>query len=70
MMCHHCRSLYGLKHISVDASFMQSRVQDQVIALQYVRSEVQLLKKFTKAQTPAQLGFYVFKLKVVDPPYV
>ena len=30
------------KHIGVDASYMISQVQDQVIALQYIPSELQL----------------------------
>ena len=51
------------KHIGVDASS-----QDQVIALQYVPSELQLADFFTKAQTRAQHGFYLSKLSLVDPP--
>lgn len=37
------------KHIGVDASFMRSCVHDQVIALQYVPSELQITDFFTKA---------------------
>nr|CCI55363.1 PH01B035L11.8 [Phyllostachys edulis] len=37
------------KHIGVDASFMRSCVHDQVIALQYVPSELQIADFFTKA---------------------
>ena len=56
------------KHIGIDASFVRASVQDQVIALQYVPSELQLADFFTKAQTRAQHGFYLSKLSVVDPP--
>ena len=56
------------KHIGVDASYMRSQVQDQVIALRYVPSELQLADFFTKAQTRAQHSFYLSKLSVVDPP--
>jgi hypothetical protein len=43
-------------------------VQDQVIALQYVPSELQLADFFTKAQTRAYHSFFLSKLNVVDPP--
>ena len=56
------------KHIGVDASYMRIQVQDQVVALQYVPSEVQLADFFIKAQTRAQHSFYLSKLHVVDPP--
>ena len=56
------------KHIGVNASFVRASVQDQIIALQYVPSELQLADFFTKAQTRAQHGFYLSKLSVVDPP--
>jgi hypothetical protein len=56
------------KHIGVDASYTRTQVQDQVIALQYVPSELQLADFFTKAQTRAQHRFYLSKLSVVDPP--
>jgi hypothetical protein len=39
------------KHVGVDAHFIRSQVQDGVIALQYVPSELQLIDFFTKAQT-------------------
>ncbi|CAM8876557.1 unnamed protein product [Rhodiola kirilowii] len=55
------------KHIGVDASYVRSQVQDQVIALQYVPSELQLANFFTKAQTGAQHAFHLSKLSVVDP---
>ncbi|CAM9001867.1 unnamed protein product [Rhodiola kirilowii] len=55
------------KHIGVDASYVRSQVQDQVIALQYVPSELQLADFFTKAQTRAQHAFHLSKLSVVDP---
>jgi hypothetical protein len=41
------------KHIGVDASFVRAGVQDQIVALQYVPSELQLADFFTKAQTRA-----------------
>ena len=56
------------KHIEVDASYMRSQVQDQVIDLQYVPSELHLADFFTKAQTRVQHRFYLSKLSVVDPP--
>jgi hypothetical protein len=46
------------KHICVDASFVCASVHDQIIALQYVPSELQLANFFMKAQTRAQHGFY------------
>ena len=56
------------KHIGVDAFYVRAGVQDQVIALQYVPSELQLADFLTKAQTRAQHGFYLSKLSVVDTP--
>ena len=56
------------KHIGVDASYVRAAVQDHVVALQYVPSELQLADLFTKAQTRAQHGFHLSKLSVVDPP--
>ena len=56
------------KHIGVDAFYVRAGVQDRVIALQYVPSELQLADLFTKAQTRAQHGFYLSKLSVVYPP--
>ena len=41
------------KHIGVDAYYVRAAVQDHVIALQYVPSELQLADFFTKAQTRA-----------------
>jgi hypothetical protein len=41
------------KHIGVDASFVRAGVQDRIVALQYVPSELQLADFFTKAQTRA-----------------
>jgi hypothetical protein len=55
------------KHIDVDAHFTRSQVQDGVVALQYVPSELQLADFFTKAQTCAHHQFYLSKLSV-DPP--
>jgi hypothetical protein len=40
------------KHIEVDASYTRAQVQDDVIALHYVPSELQLADFVTKAQTP------------------
>ncbi|CAM8979888.1 unnamed protein product [Rhodiola kirilowii] len=56
------------KHIGVDASYMRSQVQDQIIALQYVPSEIQLADFFTKAQTKAHHSLFLSKLSLVDPP--
>jgi hypothetical protein len=56
------------KHIGVDAFYTHANVQDQVIALQYVPSELQLADFFTNAQTRAQHSFFLSKLSVVDPP--
>jgi hypothetical protein len=56
------------KHICVDAFFMLTVVQDQILALHYVPFELQLADFFTKAQTRAQHIFFLFKLSVVDPP--
>jgi hypothetical protein len=38
------------KHLGVDAHFTRSQVQDGVVALQYVPSELQLVDFFTKAR--------------------
>jgi hypothetical protein len=56
------------KHIGVDAFYTRASVQDQVIALHYVPSELQLADFFTKAQTRAQHSFFLSKLSVVNPP--
>jgi hypothetical protein len=56
------------KHIGVDASFVRASVRDQVIAFQYVPSELQLADFFMKAQTRAQHSFFLSKFSVVDPP--
>jgi hypothetical protein len=56
-----------IKHVGVDAHFTRSQVQDGVVALQYVPSELQLADFFTKAQTSAHHQFYLSKLSVVDP---
>jgi hypothetical protein len=56
------------KHIGVDAHFTRSQIQDCVVALQYVPSELQLIDFFTKAQTHAHYQFYLFKLSIVNPP--
>jgi hypothetical protein len=46
-------------HIGVDAHFTQSKVQDGVVTLQYVPSELQLADFFTKAQNRAHHQFYL-----------
>jgi hypothetical protein len=56
------------KHIGVDAFYTCANVQDQVIALHYVPSELHLADFFTKVQTRAQHSFFLSKLSVVDPP--
>lgn len=56
------------KHIGVFVSYTRSQVQDGVIALQYVPSELQLADFFTKAQTRIQHRFFLSKLSVLDPP--
>ena len=56
------------KHIGVNAFYVHASVQDLVIALQYVPSELQLADFLTKAQTRAQHGFYLSKLSVFNPP--
>jgi hypothetical protein len=56
------------KHIDVDAHFIRSQVQDSVVTLQYVPSELQLAYFFMKAQTRTHHQFYLSKLSVVDPP--
>jgi hypothetical protein len=56
------------KHIGVDAHFTRSQVQDGIIALQYVPSELQLVDFFTKSQTHVHHQFYFSKLSVLDPP--
>jgi hypothetical protein len=57
------------KHVGVNAHFMWSQVQDGVVTLQYIPSELQLADFFTKAQTYAHHQFYLSKLSVVDPPW-
>jgi hypothetical protein len=49
------------KHIVIDAHFIQSQVQDDIVAPQYVPSELQ-------TQTQAYNQFYLFKLSIVDLP--
>jgi hypothetical protein len=56
------------KQIDVDAQFTRSHIQDDVVALQYVSSELQFADFFTKAQTHAQHQFYLSKLSVLDSP--
>jgi hypothetical protein len=47
------------KHIGVDAHFTRSQIQDGVVALQYVPSELQLTDFFTKVKTRAHHQFYL-----------
>jgi hypothetical protein len=56
------------KHIDIDTHFTRPQIQDGVVALQYVPSELQLADFFTKARTRAYHQFYLSKLSVVDPP--
>jgi hypothetical protein len=58
------------KHVGVNSHFMRSQVQDGVVALQYVPSELQLVDFFIKSQPHAHYQFYLSKLSVVDPPWV
>jgi predicted ABC-type ATPase len=44
------------------------KVQDDVITLRYVLSELQLADFFTKAQTRAQHQFVLSELSFRDPP--
>jgi hypothetical protein len=55
------------KHVGIDAHFTRSQVQDDVVAFQYVPSELQLADFFMKAQTRAHHQFFLSKLSVVDP---
>ena len=56
------------KHIGVDASYTRSQVQEGVLALQFVPSELQVADFFTKPQTRAQHLYFLSKLSVCDPP--
>jgi hypothetical protein len=56
------------KHIGIDAFYTRASVQDQVIALHYLPSELQLANFFTKVQTRAHHSFFLSKLSVVNPP--
>ena len=55
------------KHIGVDAYCTRAQVQDDVIALRYVPSELQIADFFTKAQTRAQHRFFLSELSFGDP---
>jgi hypothetical protein len=46
------------KHVGVDCFYVRSAVQDKIIALQYVTSEIQLADLLTKAHTRAQHCFF------------
>ncbi|WVZ59057.1 hypothetical protein U9M48_009261 [Paspalum notatum var. saurae] len=50
------------KHIGVDAYYTRAQVQDGVVTLRYVPSELQLADFLTKAQTRDQHCFYLSKL--------
>ena len=56
------------KHIGVDAYYTRAQVQDDVIALRYVPSELQVADFFTKSQTRVQHRFFLSKLSVCDSP--
>ncbi|WVZ72126.1 hypothetical protein U9M48_020636 [Paspalum notatum var. saurae] len=56
------------KHIGVDAYYTRAQIQDGVVTLRYVPSELQLADFLTKAQTRDQHRFYLSKLSVFDPP--
>ncbi|WVZ84772.1 hypothetical protein U9M48_031762 [Paspalum notatum var. saurae] len=55
------------KHIGIDCFYDRSAVQDQVVALHYVPSELHLANLLTKAHTRAQHDFLLSKLSVVHP---
>ncbi|WVZ63777.1 hypothetical protein U9M48_013383 [Paspalum notatum var. saurae] len=57
------------KHISVDAYYTRAQVEDGVVTLRYVPSELQLADFFTKTQTRAQHSFYLSKLAVSERPF-
>ncbi|WVZ93020.1 hypothetical protein U9M48_039043 [Paspalum notatum var. saurae] len=56
------------KHIGVDAYYTRAQVQDGVVTLRCVPSELRLADFLTKAQTRDQHRFYLSKLSVFDPP--
>jgi hypothetical protein len=56
------------KHVGVNCFYVRSGVQDKIVSLQYVPSEIQLTDLLTKAHTRAQHCFLLSKLNVVDPP--
>jgi hypothetical protein len=55
------------KHVGMNCFYVRSAVQDKIIALQYVPSEIQLADLLSKARTRAQHCFLLSKLNVVDP---
>jgi hypothetical protein len=55
------------KHVGVDASFVCTTVHDQILALQYVPSELQLVDFFMKTQTKTRHGLFLSKLIIFDP---
>jgi hypothetical protein len=57
-----------VKHVGVDCYYTRAQVQDGVIDLHYVPSELQLADFLTKAQTRTQHRFYLSKLSVLDAP--
>ncbi|WVZ70684.1 hypothetical protein U9M48_019327, partial [Paspalum notatum var. saurae] len=61
---------YGhLLHVlRIDYFSILAAVQDQVAALQYVPSELQLADLLIKAHPLAQHGFLLFNLSIADPP--
>jgi hypothetical protein len=56
------------KHVGVDCFYVRFGVQDKIVSLQCVPSEIQLIDLITKTHTRAQHCFLLFKLNMVDPP--
>jgi hypothetical protein len=46
------------KHIGIDCFYVRSVVQDYVVSLQYVSSELQLVDLLTNTHTRAQIIFF------------
>jgi hypothetical protein len=46
------------KHVGVDCFYVRSAVQDKIIALQYVPSEIQLADLLTKATLELNIVFF------------
>jgi hypothetical protein len=52
----------------VDCFYVWPVVQDKMVALQYMHSEIQLADLLTKAHTRAHHCFLLSNLIIVDPP--